>query len=156
MKEAAAEFLGKKRIAVAGVSRESGSGHGGNTVYQRLRDRGYDVFAINPNAHETEGDISYPSLSTIPGGVDAVVLATRPEVAGDVMRDCISLGIKHVWMHRGIGAGSVSHDAAEMGRKEGIRVIEGGCPLMYAPTADPAHQVMRGVLSMMGRIPKQV
>lgn len=156
MKEAAAEFLGKKRIAVCGVSRESGGAHGGNPVYQRLRKRGYDVFAVNPNATELEGDISYPNLGTIPGGVDAVVIATNPDVAGDVMQDCISLGVKHVWMHRGVGSGSVSHSAAEMGRKEGVRVIEGGCPLMYAPTADPGHQVLRGVLSLVGRIPKSV
>ncbi len=156
MKEAATEFLGKKRIAVAGVSRETGGAHGGNPVYRRLRKCGYDVFAVNPNAHELEGDIAYPNLGTIPGGVDAVVIATNPDVASEVVRDCISLGIKHVWMHRGIGSGSVSHEAAEMGRKEGVRVIEGGCPLMYAPTADPGHQVVRGVLSLVGRIPKQV
>lgn len=156
MKEAATDFLAKKRIAVAGVSRDGGGAHGGNPVYKRLRDRGYDVFAINPNAHELEGDMSYPSIGSIPGGVDAVVIATTPEAASDVMRDCISLGVSHVWMHRGIGSGSVSHEAAEMGRKEGVRVIEGGCPLMYAPTADPAHQVLRGVLSMIGRIPKKV
>ena len=156
MKDAATEFLNKKRIAVAGVSRQTGGAHGGNPVYQRLRKRGYNVYAVNPNAHELEGDMSYPNLASIPGGVDAVVIATSPAHAEDVMKDCISLGIKHVWMHRGVGAGSVSHEAAEMGREKGIRVIEGGCPLMYAPTADPAHQVLRGVLSMVGRIPKKV
>ncbi len=156
MKDAATEFLNKKRIAVAGVSRQTGGAHGGNPVYQRLRKRGYNVYAVNPNAHELEGDMSYPNLASIPGGVDAVVIATSPAHAEDVMKDCISLGIKHVWMHRGVGAGSVSHEAAEMGREKGIRVIEGGCPLMYAPTADPVHQVLRGVLSVVGRIPKSV
>lgn len=156
MKEAAAEFLSKKRIAVAGVSRETGGAHGGNPVYQRLRNRGYDVFAINPNAHQIEGDSCYPNVGTIPGGVDAVVIATRPEIANDVMKDCIAHGIRHVWMHRGVGSGSVSHAAAEMGRSEGIKVIEGGCPLMYAPTADPAHTVLKGVLSLVGRLPKAV
>ena len=156
MKEAAAEFLGKKRIAVAGVSRQSGGAHGGNPVYQRLRKRGYNVYAVNPNAAELEGDMAYPNLATIPGGVEAVVIATSPAHAEDVMKDCISLGIKHVWMHRGVGSGSVSHSAAKLERNEGVRVIEGGCPLMYAPTADPAHQVLRGVLSMVGRIPKKV
>ena len=156
MKEAATEFLGKKRIAVAGVSRQTGGAHGGNPIYQRLRKRGYNVYAVNPHAHEVEGDVSFPNLGTIPGGVDAVVIATSPSNATDVMNDCISLGIKHVWMHRGVGGGSVSHSAAELGRKEGVKVIEGGCPLMYAPTADPVHQVLRGVLSAVGRIPKKV
>ncbi len=156
MKQAAAEFLSKKRIAVVGVSRETGGAHGGNPVYQRLRQRGYDVYAVNPNADKVEGDTCYPNLGTIPGGVDAVVIATRPEVAENVIKECAALGVDHVWMHRGIGSGSVSHEAAELGRSEGIAVIEGGCPLMYAPTADPGHTVLKGVLSLVGRIPRQV
>ncbi len=156
MKEAAAEFLSKKRIAVAGVSRESGGAHGGNPVYLRLRDRGYDVYAINPNADQVEGDSAYPNLRTIPGGVEAVVIATHPKMAGDVMQECIDVGVKLVWMHRGPGGGSVSHEAAELGRAAGVKVLEGGCPLMYAPTADVGHKVLRGVLSLVGRIPKQV
>jgi predicted CoA-binding protein len=46
IKEAASEFLDKKRVAVTGVSRAPKT-HGANTVYKRLRDRGYDVFAVN-------------------------------------------------------------------------------------------------------------
>jgi hypothetical protein len=156
LKEAAAEFLAKKRIAVAGVSREAGGAHGGNPVYVRLRDRGYEVFAVNPNAEEVEGDTAYPSLEAIPGGVEAVVIATRPDVAADVIKDCAAQGITHVWMHRGIGGGSVSHEAAELGRAEGMTVIEGGCPLMFDPTADVGHKMMKGVLSLIGKMPKKV
>jgi predicted CoA-binding protein len=53
IKEAAAEFLAHKRVAVTGVSRDPKS-HGSNAVYKRLRERGYDVFAVNPNAKEVE------------------------------------------------------------------------------------------------------
>lgn len=155
VKEAASEFLSKKRIAVAGVSREKGGAHGGNPVYVRLRDRGYEVFAVNPNAETVEGDTAYPNLAAIPGGVEAVVIATHPDVAGDVVNDCLELGIKHIWMHRGPGPGSVSHEAAGVGRAGGATVIEGGCPLMYAPTADFGHKMMKGVLSMIGKMPKE-
>ena len=95
IKDAAAEFLGHKRIAVTGVSRSPGN-HGGNVVYNRLRDRGYDVFAVNPNADEVEGDPAYDNLGSIPGGVEAVVIATRPEHAEATMRECVELGIEHV------------------------------------------------------------
>ena len=70
------DFLAQKRIAVAGVSREPGGKHGGNIVYQRFKERGYEVFAVNPNADTVEGDPCYRSLAAIPGGVDAVVIAT--------------------------------------------------------------------------------
>jgi uncharacterized protein len=151
--EAASAFLAKKRVAVTGVSRTPKT-HGSNNVYKRLRERGYDVFAVNPNAREVEGDESYPDLKSIPGGVEAVVIGTRPEIADDTMRECAELGIRHVWMHRGPGAGSVSATATEYGRQQGITVIDGGCPCMFGPTADFGHKLMRLVYS--GHVPKQV
>ena len=153
IKQAASGFLANKRIAVTGVSRKP-QGHGANTVYKRLRDRGYEVFAVNPNADEVEGTHSYHDLKSIPGGVDAVVIATRPETAEDTMRECADLGIKHVWMHRGPGAGSVSEAATDYGRQCGIAVIDGGCPLMFDPTADFGHKIMRVVFA--GHVPKTV
>jgi uncharacterized protein len=153
IKEAASEFLANKRVAVTGVSRTPKT-HGSNSVYKRLRERGYEVFAVNPNADEVEGDRCYKDLTSIPGGVDAVVIATRPEIAEDTMRECAELGVKHVWMHWGGGASSVSDTATEYGRQHGITVIDGGCPLMFAPTADVGHKLMRVVLA--GRVPKQV
>jgi uncharacterized protein len=151
--EAAAEFLANKRVAVTGVSRTPKT-HGSNNVYRRLRERGYDVFAVNPNADQVEGDRSYPDLKSIPGGVEAVVIGTRPEIAEDTMRECAELGVKHVWMHRGPGAGSVSSAATDYGRRRGITVIDGGCPLMFEPTADFGHKIMRFVYA--GKVPKQV
>ena len=153
MAEAASEFLAHKRVAVTGVSRHPKS-HGSNTIYKRLRERGYDVFAVNPNANEVEGDRSYHGLRSIPGGVDAVVIATRPDFAEDTMRECADLGIKHVWMHHGAGGSSVSDAATDFGRLHGITVIDGGCPLMFGPTADFGHKVLRRVLA--SRVPKEV
>jgi predicted CoA-binding protein len=153
IKEAAETFLANKRVAVTGVSRTPKT-HGSNTIYKRLRDRGYDVFAVNPNAGEVEGDRSYQDLKSIPGGVEAVVIATRPEYAETTMRECAELGIKYVWMHWGSGGSSVSPAATVYGRQNGITVIDGGCPLMFGPTADFGHKVMR--VALAGRVPKQV
>jgi predicted CoA-binding protein len=155
IKEGASEFLATKRVAVTGVSREP-KGHGSNVVYKRLRERGYEVFAVNPNADEVEGDRAYHDLRSIPGGVEAVVIGTRPEIAEDTMRECAELGIKHVWMHRGPGAGSVSKTATAYGRERGIAVIDGGCPCMFGSTADLGHKAMRVVFTLTGNVPKQV
>ena len=155
IKQGAAEFLAHQRIAVTGVSRNPGN-HGSNVVYQRLRDRGYQGFAINPNADTVEGDACYHDLTSVPGGVEAVVIATRPSYAEDTMRECAELGIKQVWMHRSFGAGSVSDRATEYGRAHGITVIDGGCPLMFGATSDPGHKVMRAVCTLAGNVPRHV
>jgi len=153
IKEAASEFLALKRIAVTGVSRKPRD-HGSNSVYRRLRDRGYEVFPVNPNADEVEGARSYHDLKSIPGGVEAVVIGTAPDKAEATMRECAELGIKHVWMHRGYGQGSVSAAATAYGREHGITVIDGGCPLMFGPTADVGHKLMRVVFGRY--VPKTV
>src|SRR5262245_34889138 len=153
--EAASQFLANKRIAVTGVSGTPQT-HGANVVYRRLRERGYQVFAVNPNADEVEGDRSYHELASIPGGVEAVVIATRPAHAETTMRECADLGIKHVWMHRSVDQGSVSEAAAAYGRQRGLSVIAGGCPLMFNPAADAGHKVMRFVCTLMGRVPRRV
>jgi hypothetical protein len=155
VKEAAAEFLAQKRIAVTGVSRKP-QAHASNAIYQRLRQRGYEVFAVNPNADTVEGDRCFHDLRSIPGSVDAVVIGTRPETAEATMRECADLGIRRVWMHRSFGRGSVSAAAAAWGREHGIRVIDGGCPLMFGPAADPGHKVMRLLFTLTGKVPKRI
>lgn len=155
IKDAATEFLSHRRVAVTGVSRKPGS-HGSNVVYQRLKDRGYDVFAVNPNAETVEGDRAYRDLAGIPGGVEAVVIGTRPDAALGTMKECAALGVEHVWMHRSIDRGSVSEEATAWGRSHGIHVIDGGCPLMFGTVSDSGHRAMRRVLTLTGKVPRRV
>jgi uncharacterized protein len=142
---AATEFLGHKRIAVAGVSREPGS-HGANLVYRRLRDRGYTVFPTNPKADTVEGDRCYHDLASIPGGVDAVVIATPPAASESVVMEADELGIRQVWMHQNC----FSDDAVAYARQHGIAAIAGACPLMFAPTSDFGHTCIRWALGLSG------
>jgi predicted CoA-binding protein len=155
IKEAATDFLSCRRIAVTGVSREP-SQHGANIVFTRLKERGYEVFAVNPNAERVEGVPSHPDLGSIPGGVEAVVIATAPEHADGTVREAAGLGITRVWMHRSFGGSSVSDPAVEFGREHGMTVIDGGCPLMFGPTADGGHKVMCALLKLTGAVPRTV
>jgi hypothetical protein len=66
VKEAVEDFLACRRIAVTGVSRTPAN-HGSNVVYKRLRDAGYAVHAVNPNAGTVEGDPSFPTWKRCPG-----------------------------------------------------------------------------------------
>lgn len=59
-------------------------------------------------------------------------------------------------MHRPFGRGGVSNAAADPGRRHGITVIDGGCPLMFDPTADSAHRAMRFLFTRNGNVPKRV
>jgi len=153
--EAARDFLACHRIAVTGVSRTPGN-HGSNVVYDRLVERGYEVFAVNPQATEIAGKSSYPTVAAIPGGVEAIVIGTAPSHALGTMKEAVDLGVRHVWMHRSIDAGSVSPEATAYGREHGVQVIDGGCPLMFDPAADGGHKVMCRLLQLFGKVPRKV
>lgn len=147
-----ADFLAQARIAVVGVSRTKGDAP--NTIYRKLRRLGYEVFPVNPKAETVEGDRCYPNVSAIPDGVEAAVIATRPEVTDAVVRDCGDAGIKRVWMHRSFGNGSLSSRAVTYCRENGIKVIAGGCPMMYCEPVDIGHKCMRWFMRVSGSLPK--
>jgi predicted CoA-binding protein len=148
------DFLAQKRIAVAGVSRNQSHHPVGNLIYQRLKKTGHDVFAVNPNMQTFEGDRCYPDLKSIPGGVDGVVIITRPEVTDRIVEDCAEAKVRRVWMHQSLGKrSSVSPEAVTYCRQHDINVIAGACPMMFGPGADLGHTCMRWLLKLTGGLP---
>jgi len=148
------DFLAQRRIAVAGVSRDASRGSPSNLIYRRLKSTGHDVFAVNPHMQSFDGDRCYPDVRSIPGGVDGVVVVTRPETTARIVRDCNDAGIRRVWMHQSIGKGtSVSPEAVEYCRQHDISVIAGACPMMYGEGIDFGHTCIRWILKLTGGLP---
>jgi len=151
LRDAADDFLAQKRIAVAGVSR---SGEGAATlIYRRLRDAGYTVLAINPEAATVEGDPCYPDVASLPDTPDGLVIVTPPDAARDLVQACADRGIPRVWMHRSFGTGSVSDEAAALGQRLGLTVIPGACPMMFLDPVDGGHTCIRWLLKWTGGLP---
>jgi predicted CoA-binding protein len=150
------DFYALKRIAVAGVSRDNSRHPVGNLIYHRLKSTGHEVFAVNPRMETFEGEPCYPDVGSIPGGVEGVVVITRPEATEQIVHQCGEAGINRVWMHQSFGTsnGSVSPAAVEYCQDHGISVIAGACPMMYGPGADFGHTCMRWILGLTGGLPK--
>jgi predicted CoA-binding protein len=148
------DFLAQKRIAVAGVSRDNSHHPAGHLIYRRLKANGHDVFPVNPNMQSFEGDRCYHDLGSIPGGVDGVVIITRPDVTAQIVRDCSAAGVRRVWMHQSMAKGSsVSREAVEYCEQKGISVIAGACPMMFGDGVDFGHRCMRWMLKLTGGLP---
>ncbi len=152
--EAIEDFLAQKRIAVVGVSRDSTQA--ANFIFRKLRGAGYHVFPVNPSASEVEGVACHPNLTSVPGGVEGVVVATHPRASTSVVRECAALGISRIWLHRSIGQGSVSDEAVRIAREHRMAVIPGACPAMYVSPVDMPHKCMRWFLKLTGGLPRQV
>ena len=150
--ESVAAFLRGRRFAVAGVSRQPSQA--ANAVFGKLRRTGYEVFPINPHASEVEGARCYDTVTAVPGPLDGVVIATAPNIAIEIVRQCREHGVRQVWFHRSFGNGSVSEEAVRECHAHGIDCIVGGCPLMFCEPVDPGHRCMRWWLQWQGRVPK--
>jgi predicted CoA-binding protein len=148
------DFLGQKRIAVAGVSRENGRHPAANLIYHRLKSTGHEVYAVNPHMQRFDGEICYVNVQSIAGGVDGVVIVTRPEATEQIVRDCRDAGVRRVWMHQSMQKGSsVSRAAVEYCDEHDISVIAGACPMMYGDGADFGHTCLRWFLKLSGGLP---
>jgi predicted CoA-binding protein len=149
------DFLSQKSIAVVGVSNERETGCNNN--YKKFKANGYTVYPVNPRLTTFDGAPCYPNLNAIPQRPDAVFIMTNPNVTEQIVRQCVDLGIKHVWMHcllgvkPGLGAGktSVSQAAVKMCRENGIAIIPGTCPNQFLKP-DFAHGVMRRLWRVCG------
>lgn len=145
------EFLKQKNIAVAGMSRKP-QGAVGNLVYKKFKNAGYNVFAINPNADEIEGEKCYRTLKSVPTKPDAVFISTHPDQSLDVVKDCAELGINKVWFHRSFGQGSYNQDAEKFCKEKGIDAIIYACPMMYVKPVDFGHKCIKFFMKIGGKL----
>lgn len=149
------DFLAQKKVAVVGVSDKRDTGC--NLAYQKFKENGYRVYAVNPRISTYDGQPCYADLKSIPEKVDAVFILTSPKVTEQIVQQCVDLGVKHVWMHcmmgtkPGLAAAmtSVSPSAVEMCKANGITVIPGACPNQFLKP-DVGHKMMRGLWRLLG------
>ena len=141
------EFVSQKKIAVVGVSRKPqkfGSG-----VYRELKEKGYTVYPINPNAETIGDDTCYPSLKELPEAVDGAVLVVHPEQTDAVVRDAKEAGITRIWMQQG----SQSQSAIDYCDENGISVVSKHCIFMFAEPVTSIHKFHRFFKKVFGGMP---
>jgi len=123
-------FLDRKRLAVVGVSRNAGDFT--RIVFREFEKQGYDVVPVNPGAAELEGKRCFAHVGDIEPPVDAALLFTQSRDTAEVVDECVSANILHVWMHRGAGGpGAVNDAAVAVCREHGINLVAGECPMMF-------------------------
>ena len=118
-------FLNKKNIfAVVGASRDPKKY--GYQVYKDLKNAGYEVYAVNPNAEDIHGDKCYPRLENLPVKPAVVDIVVPPKVTEHTVETCKKLGITKVWMQ----PGSESETAIKFCEENGIDMVHGVCVMV--------------------------
>ncbi len=127
-------FLGQRRIAVVGVSRDPKDFS--RLVFAELAKRGLDVVPVNPAVPEVDGRRCFARLQEVTPPVDGALLLTRPDQSEKVVMDAVESGIRRIWMHRGAGSpGAASARALALCKANGIEAVTDLCPFMVLPHA---------------------
>jgi hypothetical protein len=146
-KKTVEEFLAQKKIAVVGVSRKKTKF--GNAIYRELKQKGYNVFPINPNMQTFEGDACYPDLLSLPEKVDAVIINVPPVQTEKVVKEVKEAGINKVWLQQG----SQSDEAVKYCEENGIDCVSNECILMFAQPSAFIHRAHKWVWGVLGKLP---
>jgi len=141
------DFLVDKKLAVAGVSRHPEKF--GNKVFSMLKEKGYELMPVNPNADSINGVKSYHAISLLPAGTLNLLIVTPKSLTTQIVKEAISKGIKKIWIQQK----SDTPEAIEMSISAGITLITGQCIFMFA---DPKgkHRFHRSILRFFGKLPK--
>jgi predicted CoA-binding protein len=122
-KERLDEFARGQLWAVVGASEDRGKF--GNITFRELQSRGKEVYPVNPNTTDVEGEVCYPSLTALPTRVDRVLIVVPPEQGERVVRDAAEAGLRNVWFQ----PGAESAEALAYCEAHGMEAIAGHCIL---------------------------
>ncbi len=140
-------FLAERKLALAGVSR-SGKKFG-NAAYKELRQKGYEVFIVHPEAQEINGAPCHATLTALSGKVGGLVNVVPPEQTEKLVREAHAAGINKIWMQQG----SESANAIQFCKENGMEVIHGQCILMHSQPQG-FHKFHGWLWGLLGKRPK--
>jgi uncharacterized protein len=108
-------------IAVVGASRNPSKAAGGVPLY--LKEIGFRVIPVNPNAAELYGVKAYSSLLEIDEAVDVVQVFRPSEEAPEIARQAARIGARALWLQLGI----TSAEARRIAVEAGLAYVEDRC-----------------------------
>jgi len=142
------DFIAQKNLAVVGVSR-SGQKFG-NMAYKELRQHGYKLYPIHPQAESLEGDPAYKDFQSLPEPVGGVLIVVPPAQTETIVRAAAAAGIKRIWMQQG----AESEAAIRFCQENGIAEVHGECIMMFARSSAFPHNLHRWFWKVFGKLPK--
>jgi predicted CoA-binding protein len=104
-----------KTVAVIGAS--SHRHKYGNKAVRAFTQRGFTVYAINPNERSVEGLTTYASVLDVPGPIDMATVYVQPDVGVKVMEELAQKGVPEVWLNPGADDDEVVARARALGLK---------------------------------------
>lgn len=146
------EFLGKRRLALVGVSRSEKDYS--RAVFREFVKRGYDAIPVNPSTAEIEGRTCVARLQDIQPITEAALIMTPASSYEGMVRDCVENGIRMIWLLHKPRGGKQTASLLSFCKVRNVEVISGQCPLMFLSDIEFIHRLHAGILKFFGKYPK--
>jgi uncharacterized protein len=141
-------FLATRKLAIAGVSRNEKKF--GFHVFKHLREKGFEVYPINPAADEIAGVPCFRSVGALPLNVHNLLVVTPKKETKEVVAEAIAKGIDNIWIQQM----SDTPEALELARSRPVNLVAGECIFMHVNPVTSIHKFHRAVRKFFGRFPK--
>ncbi len=105
------EMLNKKVWAVVGATQNKEKF--GYKIWKVLRDNGYEVYPVNPNYDEIDGNKCYSSLKQIPIKLQVIDVVVPPKLSLSVIDEAKKMGIEYIWFQPGTADEEVINKAED-------------------------------------------
>lgn len=100
-------------IAVAGASSdESKYWH---KIFKDIEACGLNVYCVNPKIPQNAQKRIYKDLAALPEKPDVIILVVRPELAVELVKQAVEIGIKTVWFQPGTYNEAAAREAVKAG-----------------------------------------
>lgn len=143
------KFLEPKKIAIAGVSRNPKKF--GGAVFKELKEKGFELYPVNPNATEIQGVKCYDSVELLPDDVNHLFIVTPKNETEFIAKAAVKKGMKMIWIQQK----SDTPEAVQEIENAGIPLIHKKCIMMFADPKGP-HKFHQFLAKLFGGYPKMV
>ncbi len=147
-KAAIDSFLAIRRVAVAGVSRDPKKF--GHLVFKLLKEKGFEVYPINPEIDQIAGVPCFHSVSALPLNVHSLLIITQKKQTKSVVAEAVAKGIDNIWIQQM----SDTPEAIELASSHPVNLVTGECILMHLDPVTGIHKFHRTVKKLFGLYPR--
>jgi uncharacterized protein len=141
-------FLSSRKIAIAGVSRDSRKF--GHLVFKLLKEKGFEVYPINPGTDNIAGTPCFRSVGALPLNVHSLLILTPKKQTRDVVAEAMAKGIDNIWIQQM----SDTPEAIELTKVRPVNLVTKECILMHTDPVTGIHKFHRNIKKLFGIYPK--
>ncbi|MEN1762083.1 CoA-binding protein [Anoxynatronum sibiricum] len=113
----------KKWVVVGATPNEEKFGY---KIFKLLKQNNYQVWGVNPNYAELEGELLFATLKDLPEKPDCISVVVPPPVALKLVEEAADAGINFIWFQ----PGTYDRDVLQKARDLDLNIVYNDCVLV--------------------------